>query len=248
MASPTPVVLITGAAHRLGAHIARHLHQRGWNLVIHYRSREIEASALRNELNNIRPDSAVIIQADLSSPGQTKILANQAVSAWGRLDGLVNNASVFYPTPTPEASADDWNTIMNTNLRAPFFLGQACLPALKKSRGTIVNMIDIYSQRPLANHPLYCASKSGLASLTRSWAKDLAPEVRVNGVSPGAILWPEGEATIDENYQLSILAKTPLARTGSPDDIAGAIAFFLCDAPFVTGQILSVDGGRSLNM
>lgn len=248
MESPTPVALITGAAHRLGAHTARHLHQRGWNLVIHYRSREVEASVLRDELNNVRPDSAVVIQADLSSPGQTETLANQAVSAWGRLDGLVNNASVFYPNPTPEASADDWDTIMNTNLRAPFFLGQACLPALKKSRGAIVNMIDIYSQRPLANHPLYCASKSGLATLTLSWAKDLAPEVRVNGVSPGAILWPEGDAAIDENYQQSILAKTPLARTGSPNDIAGAIAFFLCDAPFVTGQILTVDGGRSLNM
>ena len=248
MASPTPVVLITGAAHRLGAHTARHLHQRGWNLVIHYRSREADANTLRDELNDIRPDSAVIIQADLSHPGQTKTLANQAISAWGRLDGLVNNASVFYPNPTPEASADDWDTIMNTNLRAPFFLGQACLPALKKSRGAIVNMIDIYSQRPLADHPLYCASKSGLASLTLSWAKDLAPEVRVNGISPGAILWPEGDAAIDENYQQSILAKTPLARTGAPDDIAGAIAFFLCDAPFVTGQILSVDGGRSLNM
>ncbi|WP_449288118.1 SDR family oxidoreductase [Marinobacter salarius] len=181
MASSTPVALITGAAHRLGSHTARHLHQRGWSVVIHYRSREADAN-------------------------------------------------------------------MNTNLRAPFFLGQACLPALKLSRGAIVNLIDIYSQRPLANHPLYCASKSGLASLTLSWAKDLAPEVRVNGVSPGAILWPEGDAAIDEGYQQSILAKTPLARTGKPEDIADAIAFLLCDAPFVTGQILAVDGGRSLNM
>jgi pteridine reductase len=137
---------------------------------------------------------------------------------------------------------------MDTNLRAPFFLGQACLPALRESGGAIVNLIDIYSQRPLADHPLYCASKAGLASLTLSWAKDLAPEVRVNGVSPGAILWPEGDAEIDPQYQQSILAKTPLAKTGQPDDIAGAIAFLLCDAPFITGQILSVDGGRSLNM
>lgn len=248
MASPTPVVLITGAAHRLGAHTAKHLHQRGWNLVIHYRSREAEANSLRDELNEIRPDSAVVIQADLARPGHIDHLANNAIAAWGRLDGLVNNASVFYPNPTPEADADDWDTVMHTNLRAPFFLGQACLPALEKSRGAIVNMIDIYSQRPLADHPLYCASKSGLASLTLSWAKDLAPEIRVNGVSPGAILWPEGDAVIDENYRQGILAKTPLARTGSPDDIAGAIAFFLCDAPFVTGQILAVDGGRSLNM
>ncbi|PXX93656.1 pteridine reductase [Marinobacter vulgaris] len=248
MKSTTPVVLITGAAHRLGAHTARHLHQRGWNLVIHYRSRESDANSLCDELNDIRRESAVAIQADLASAGQTGSLANKAVSAWGRLDGLVNNASVFYPNPTTEATADDWATIMDTNLRAPFFLGQACLPALQESRGAIVNLIDIYSQRPLADHPLYCASKSGLASLTLSWAKDLAPEVRVNGVSPGAILWPEGDAAMDDNHQRSILAKTPLARTGTPEDVAGAVAFFLCDAPFVTGQILAVDGGRSLNM
>lgn len=248
MESPTPVVLITGSAHRLGAHTARHLHQRGWNLVIHYRSSEAQAQALCDKLNRIRAESATLIQADLANPGEAETLGAKAIAAWGRLDGLVNNASVFYPNPTHQADASDWDTIMNTNLRAPFFLGQACLPALKQSRGAIVNLIDIYSQRPLANHPLYCASKSGLASLTLSWAKDLAPEVRVNGVSPGAILWPEGDASIDEDYQQSILARTPLARTGAPDDIAGAIAYFLCDAPFVTGQILAVDGGRSLNM
>lgn len=248
MESPTPVVLITGAAHRLGAHTARHLHQRDWNLVIHYRTSEAQARALCDELNRIRAESATLIQADLASPGEAERLGAKAIAAWGRLDGLVNNASVFYPNPTQKAGASDWDTIMNTNLRAPFFLGQACLPALKQSRGAIVNLIDIYSQRPLANHPLYCASKSGLASLTLSWAKDLAPEVRVNGVSPGAILWPEGDAAIDEHYQQSILARTPLARTGAPEDIAGAIAYFLCDAPFVTGQILAVDGGRSLNM
>lgn len=248
MEALTPVALITGAAHRLGAHTARHLHRRGWNLVVHYRSREAQAYSLCEELNTIRAESAVALQADLSKPGEAETLGSEAISIWGRLNGLVNNASVFYPNPTSQASSDDWDAIMNTNLRAPFFLGQACLPALKQSRGAIVNMIDIYSQRPLANHPLYCASKSGLASLTLSWAKDLAPEVRVNGVSPGAILWPEGEAAIDETYQQSILARTPLARTGAPEDIASAIAFLLCDAPFVTGQILAVDGGRSLNM
>ncbi|MEP1217003.1 MAG: pteridine reductase [Marinobacter sp.] len=248
MDAPTPVALITGAAHRLGAHTARHLHHRGWNLVIHYRTREAQAYSLCKELNNVRAGSAVAIQADLSNPGEAETLGTEAVSIWGRLDGLVNNASVFYPNPTTQATSDDWEAIMNTNLRAPFLLGQTCLPALKQSHGAIVNMIDIYSQRPLADHPLYCASKSGLASLTLSWAKDLAPEVRVNGISPGAILWPEGEAAIDETYQQSILARTPLARTGAPEDIAGAIAFFLCDAPFVTGQILAVDGGRSLNM
>ncbi|WP_191964426.1 pteridine reductase [Marinobacter confluentis] len=248
MTTPAPVALITGAAHRLGAHTARHLHGRGWNIVIHYRSRRDQAEALASELNQQREDSATTIQADLSDPEAITPLAEQAIAAWGRLNGLLNNASVFYPNPTEKAGISDWDTVMGTNLRAPFFLGQACLPALREARGAIVNLIDIYSQRPLADHPLYCASKSGLASLTLSWAKDLAPDVRVNGVSPGAILWPEGDAEIDPQYQQSILAKTPLARTGKPDDIAGAIAFLLCDAPFVTGQILSVDGGRSLNM
>jgi pteridine reductase len=248
MDSPAPVALITGAAHRLGAHTARHLHNRGWNIVIHYRSRQEEAQALANELNDLRAHSAVALQADLSSPDEIAPLAEQAIAAWGRLDGLVNSASVFYPNPTEKAQSEDWDAIMSTNLRAPFFLGQACLAALRSAGGAVVNMIDIYSERPLANHPLYCASKAGLASLTQSWAKDLAPEVRVNGVSPGAILWPEGEAEMDPQQQQSILDRTPLATTGKPEDIAGAIAFLLCDAPFITGQILSVDGGRSLNM
>lgn len=248
MNSPSPVALVTGAAHRLGAHTARRLHSRGWNLVIHYRSRQEQAKALANELNKVRDNSAITLQADLSRPDQISPLAENAIAAWGRLDGLVNNASVFYPNPTEQANGDDWDTVMGTNLRAPFFLVQACLPALRQSGGAIVNLIDIYSQRPLADHPLYCASKAGLAALTRSWAKDLAPDVRVNGVSPGAILWPEGDAGMDPQQQEAILSKTPLQRTGEPDDIAGAIAFLICDAPFVTGQILAVDGGRSLNM
>jgi pteridine reductase len=248
MDSPTPVVLVTGAAHRLGAHTARYLHTRGWNLVIHYRSRQDQAQALANELNKVRDNSAITLQADLSRPDQIAPLAENAIATWGRLDGLVNNASVFYPNSMEDADGDDWDTVMGTNLRAPFFLVQACLPALRKSRGAIVNLIDIYSQRPLADHPLYCASKAGLAALTQSWAKDLAPDVRVNGVSPGAILWPEGDAGMDPQQQQAILNKTPLQRTGEPGDIAGAIAFLLCDAPFITGQILAVDGGRSLNM
>ncbi|MDI9244466.1 pteridine reductase [Marinobacter sp. CHS3-4] len=248
MTSQHPVALITGAAHRLGAHTARHLHGRGWNLVIHYRSREAQARSLAEDLNSLRPDSAVAIKADLSQADQISPLAEKAIGQWGRLDGLINNASVFYPKPTEDATSEDWETVMHTNLRAPFFLGQACLPALRASGGSIVNLIDIYGERPLANHPLYSASKSGLATLTKAWAKDLAPEVRVNGVSPGAILWPEGESEIDPEQQQSILDRTPLQRTGEPADIAGAIAYLLCDAPFVTGQILSVDGGRSLNM
>lgn len=248
MIDTAPVALITGAAHRLGAHTARKLHQRGWNVAIHCRSRREQAKTLADELNTLRHDSARVVQADLSRADEVEALAQEAVAQWQRLDALVNNASVFYPNPVAEATLADWDTVMHTNLRAPFLLLQACLPALKQHSGAVVNLIDIYSERPLPDHPLYCASKAGLASMTRSWAKDLAPDIRVNGVSPGAILWPEGDAAIDESYQQSILAKTPLARTGTPDDIAGAIVFLICDAPFITGQIISVDGGRSLNM
>ena len=248
MADTALVALVTGAAHRLGAKTAQTLHARGWNLVIHYRSQQQKAEALASDLNQTRPGSAVTLQADLSDLAEVQRLAGQSVALWGRLDGLVNNASVFYPNPTEQATAQDWDSILNTNLRAPFFLLQACLPALRDSAGGVVNLIDIYSERPLPEHPLYCASKAGLAALTKSWAKDLAPSVRVNGVSPGAILWPEGEAELDRSHQQAILEKTPLARTGTPEDIAGAIAFLLCDAPFITGQILPVDGGRSLNM
>ncbi|WP_417567632.1 pteridine reductase [Marinobacter sp.] len=248
MTSTVPVVLITGSAHRLGAQTAKTLHQRGWNLVIHYRSREEQARALVEDLNRERPDSAHSVQADLSLTADVERLAQETTARWGRLDALVNNASVFYPNPTEAVTEGDWNTVLNTNLRAPFFLLKACLPTLRNNGGSVVNMIDIYSERPLADHPLYCASKAGLAALTRSWAKDLAPEVRVNGVSPGAILWPEGDSDIDKDSQQAILDKTPLARTGHPDDIARTIAFLICDAPFITGQIVAVDGGRSLNM
>ncbi len=248
MAATTPVALITGAAHRLGAQTARALHERGWNLVIHYRSREDQADALIKQMNRQRPDSACAIQADLSKTSEANRLASEAIAHWDRLDALVNNASVFYPTPTGSATEDDWSAILGTNLRAPFFLLQACLPSLRQNYGSVVNLIDIYSEKPIADHPLYCASKAGLAALTRSWAKDLAPHIRVNGVSPGAILWPEGESEMDMSQKQAILDKTPLARTGNPEDIAGTIVFLICDAPFITGQIVAVDGGRSLNM
>lgn len=243
-----PVALITGSAHRLGACMARHLHQRGWNVLIHHRSRPGQAADFAADLNGLRADSARVLQADLTDPDAVENLAHQAISAWGRLDALVNNASVFYPTPTDTAGLDDWNTLMHSNLRGPFLLGKACLAELRSRQGSITNLIDIYSERPLADHPLYCASKAGLAALTRSWAKDLAPDIRVNGVSPGAILWPENGGDMDTGQQQAILDKTPLQRTGDPDDIAGAITYLVCDAPFITGQVLSVDGGRSLNL
>lgn len=248
MPEQSPVALITGAAHRLGAATAQRLHQRGWRVLIHHRSRPQQAAELAARLNQARPNSARVLQADLTTPDAVTRLGRDAHKAWGRLDALVNNASAFFPTATANATQEDWATLMNTNLRAPFFLVQACLPALQACGGSIVNLIDIYSERPLPDHPLYCASKAGLAALTRAWARELAPQIRVNGVSPGAILWPEGDAVVSEGYQQSILDKTPLARTGSPDDIAGTVAFLICDAPFMTGQILAVDGGRSLTM
>ena len=243
-----PVALITGAAHRLGAATARHLHLRGFRVLIHYRSRQDQAQTLADELNQDRPESAAILQADLAQADSVRSLGEQACDHWGRLDALINNASVFFPTPTADASLDDWMQIMDTNLRAPFLLGQVCLERLRASRGSIINLIDIYAERPLDSHPIYCSSKAGLAMLTRSWAKDLGPEVRVNGVSPGAILWPEDENTAENSHRDRILAATSLKRVGSAEDIAGAIAYLICDAPYITGHILPVDGGRSLNM
>lgn len=248
MTTNAPVALITGAAHRLGAQTASELHHKGWCVVIHYRNREQQARALADRLNEQRPDSAFIVQGDLEQQEDIGRIARHAVSCTGRLDGLVNNASAFFPTPVSKASEDDWNTLINTNLKAPFFLVQACLPALRQHRGGVVNMIDIYADRPLEEHPIYCASKAGLAALTRSLAKDLAPEIRVNGVSPGAILWPEQENATAREPKDRILGKTPLQRTGDPTDIARTIAFLLCDAPYITGHIIPVDGGRSLSI
>ncbi|MDX5299028.1 MAG: pteridine reductase [Gammaproteobacteria bacterium] len=248
MSADTPVALITGAARRLGAATARALHERGYRVLLHCRQHPAEAAALAHALNRVRAQSAQVVQADLANRDEVRALAHTATHHWGRLDVLVNNASAFRPTPIDSSTDQDWDELLHTNLRAPYLLIQGCLPALRAQRGSIVNLIDVYAQRPLPNHPLYCASKAGLAMLTQALARDLAPEIRVNGVSPGAILWPEGDTPIDPVYQQSILAKTPLARTGTPDDIARAVCWLACDAPFVTGQILAIDGGRSLNI
>lgn len=247
MSQESPVALITGAAQRLGAATAEALHKRGYRVLIHYGQSADKAQSLADRLNVQRPDSAAPLQANLEDTAQVATLARDAMTRWQRLDLLVNNASVFYPTPVETATLEDWDRITHTNLRAPFLLVQHCLPALKTARGAIINLIDIYAERPLAKHPLYCASKAGLAMLTKSLAKDLAPEIRVNGVSPGAILWPENGETVDAAYQEQILSRTPLGRTGQPTDIASAIVWLACDAPFVTGQIIAVDGGRTLN-
>ena len=238
------VALITGAARRIGASIAARLHEAGANVAIHYRNSAGDADALAARLNAVRADSAATFQADLGATSSLPDLV-VAVTRWGGgMDILVNNASSFYPTPLGEITADHWHDLVGSNLKAPLFLSQAALAELRKSRGVIVNMIDIHALRPLKNHPVYGLAKAGLAMLTRSLAKDLAPEIRVNGIAPGAILWPEEEMT--DTMKQSILKQVPLGRAGDPDDIAGCVLYLVRDATYVTGQVIAVDGGRSV--
>jgi len=238
------VVLITGAAKRLGAAIARGFHSAGAGVAIHYHRSAIEATDLRDEFNASRAGSAIATEADLLDVAQLPDLVERTVAAFGRLDVLINNASTFYATPVGNISPAQWDDLVGTNLRAPLFLAQAATPWLRRSHGLILNMIDIHGQRPLPGHPVYSTAKAGLAMLTRSLARELGPEVRVNGIAPGPILWPEGG--IDAELQQEIIAKTQLKRIGSPDDIVRAALFFATSAPYVTGQILAVDGGRSV--
>lgn len=235
--------LITGAAKRLGAATARALHAEGMNLLLHYNKSEAEAQALATELNRARPDSAAIAQADLANTQGLESLVKAALQ-WNGLDVLINNASSFRPTPIGQIGEDDWDDLMGSNLKAPLFLAQAAAPHLKKNQGCIVNMIDIHAYRPLREHTVYCAAKAALVMLTLSLAKELGPEVRVNGVAPGPVLWPE--APMDAATKKSILEATALKRKGSPEDISGAILYLVRDAEYVTGQILAVDGGRSI--
>jgi pteridine reductase len=238
------VALITGAARRIGAAIARTLHAQGADVAIHYRESGDAANAVAADLNAIRADSAATFAADLNDLADLNHLVDD-VRAWrSRLDILVNNASSFYPTPVGEITEEQWNDLVGTNLKAPLFLSQAALPALREARGVIINIVDVHSQRPLRNHAVYGPAKAGLAMLTRSLAKDLAPEVRVNGVSPGAILWPENgmSATTKD----AILEQIPLGRPGTPEDVADAVLFLAKDADYVTGQIIAIDGGRSI--
>jgi len=238
------VVLVTGAARRIGAAIVTRLHANGADVAIHYRSSSEDADRLATHLNSRRRESAAIFQADLLDMQQLASLVD-AVCGWhGRLDALVNNASTFYPTPIGSISEAHWEDLMGSNLKAPLFLSQAASPELEKRNGAIVNIVDIHSQRPLRNHAVYGPAKAGLAMLTRSLAKDLAPQIRVNGVSPGAILWPEDG--MSDAAQQSILRQVPLQRPGDPDDIAGCVLYLLLDADYVTGQIIAVDGGRSV--
>ncbi len=238
------VALVTGAARRIGAAIAARLHAGGASVAIHYRGSENDAVLLSEALNRQRPDSAATFQADLLDTPRLDGLVD-AVTRWhGRLDVLVNNASSFYPTPVGSITEAEWDDLVGSNLKAPLFLAQAARDALAEARGTIVNIVDIHATRPLRDHPVYGPAKAGLAMLTRSLAKDLAPAIRVNGVAPGAILWPESGLTAGAKQ--NILAEIPLGEPGTPDDIAGAVLYLVRDATYVTGQIIAVDGGRSI--
>jgi pteridine reductase len=241
---PPPCVLVTGAARRIGAAIARELHGRGARVLIHFHHADAAAGTLVDELNAGRPDSADCHGADLREPAQLEALADAARRRWGRLDGLVHNASTFYPTPVGTTTAAQWDDLMGTNLRAPYFLTQALTPALRASRGAVVNVADIHAERPLKDHPVYSAAKAGLAMMTRALARELAPDVRVNAVAPGAILWPERPMSTQARER--IMERVALKRPGTPGDIARTVAFLLFDAPYITGQVLAVDGGRSL--
>src|SRR5689334_9402290 len=241
------VVLVTGGAKRVGAAIARRLHREGANLMLHYRGSEREARALRAELNAARPESVALVQADLLDVSGLAEIVRNTVGRFERLDALVNNASTFFPTLVGEMTQATWESLIGTNLRAPLFLSQAAAPHLKKTNGAIVNITDIHAERPLKSYVIYSIAKTGLAGMTRSLARELAPEVRVNGVAPGAIVWPE-DGSWDDLTRQRIVSHTLLRRTGEPDDIARAVYYLIAQAPYVTGQVIAVDGGRSINL
>jgi pteridine reductase len=237
-------VLITGAAKRIGASCARMLHHDGCNIYLHYRSSKQEALELCQELNEIRPDSARIIQADLLKMNDLSMLAEEVKATWGKLDVLINNASVFYPQQIGSVTEQEWDDLLGSNLKSPFFLSQKFAELLALNNGCIVNIIDIHAERGLKGYPVYSIAKAGLAAMTKVLAKELGPKIRVNGVSPGAVLWPENEMTEQEKSE--ILQRVALKRTGEPNDIAKAVRFLVTDATYMTGQIITVDGGRTL--
>jgi pteridine reductase len=241
-----PVALVTGAARRVGATIARHLHAAGYDVALHARRSHAELDALIASLEAMRPQSTLALDADFADVDALPPLVEKAIARFGRLDALVNNASAFYPTPAATATTAQWDELFGANARAPFFLAQAAAPHLAKHAGSIVNLVDIYAERPLAGHPIYSMSKAALAAMTRALAQDLAPDVRVNGVAPGAVLWPENGKS--DGDRAALIERTPLRRVGSPDDVASAVLWLVRDAPFVTGEIIRVDGGRHLSM
>lgn len=242
------VILVTGGAKRVGAAICRRLHAAGASIVVHYRSSAQEALALQAELNAQRPDSALCMQADLLDKDALPRLVQDAVQRFGRLDGLVNNASSFFATPLGEIGERCWNDLIGTNLKAPLLLAQAAAAELRRNHGAIVNIVDIHAERPMRGHLLYSVAKAGLTALTRALAQEMAPQVRVNAIAPGVIMWPESSEWLDEEQRRKIIAHTLLKHEGEPDDVARTVQFLLNDAPYVTGQIIAVDGGRSINI
>lgn len=240
------VALISGGARRVGAEIARTLHRHGMNLVIHYRSSRDDAHALQTELEKHRANSVQLVQGDLLVTARLTELADEAAAAFGRLDALVNNASSFYPTPVGSVTEHQWEDLIGTNLKAPFFLAQAAWPHLRKTQGCIINIADIHGERPIKRYPVYSAAKAGLVMMTKSLARELSPEVRVNAIAPGTIMWPEGEAEVDEAQKQEMLSRIPLKRSGSPEDIARTALFLIRDAGYINGQVIAVCGGRTI--
>ncbi|WP_262967018.1 pteridine reductase [Methylobacter psychrophilus] len=237
-------VLITGAAKRIGATCARLLHSQGCNVFLHYRSSKEAALQLCYELNQLRPDSAYMMQADLLNREELEALVSEACMAWGKIDVLVNNASSFYPTTMAGVTEQQWDELMGCNLKAPFFLAKLLTETLADNKGCIVNIVDIHAERGLKNYPVYSIAKAGLVAMTKILAKELGPVIRVNGIAPGAILWPDNE--LSEQEKQDILQRIALRRNGEPDDIARALWFLIKDADYMTGQILTIDGGRTL--
>lgn len=237
------VALVTGAARRVGAATVRSLHAHGMNVVLHYRASRKDAQALQAELNEQRSNSVVLIQADLMHTNKINSMVTQAIHAWGRLDVVINNASSFFPTPFGSVDEEQWEYLMGSNLKAPFFLCQAAAEQLRQQRGCIVNIVDIHADRPLKDYPVYTIAKAGLVMLTKALARELGPEIRVNAVAPGAIMWPDD---MDEVAKQRIVSRTALKRRGEPEDIARAILYLIRDGGYVTGQVLTVDGGRTL--
>jgi len=237
------VALITGGAHRIGAAMARALHAQGMKIVIHYHTSEKAARALQEELHQARPESVMLVRGDLNNGERlAKNLVFETTESFDRLDVVINNASRFYPTPVRESTEAQWDDIVDTNLKAPYFLSQAAAAPLKKTNGCIVNIADVYGDRPLIGYPIYSIAKAGVIMLTKSLARELGPEIRVNAIAPGVILWPE--SNIDEMSKQRIISRTPLKRSGDPEDIARTALFLIRDAGFITGQVMVVDGGR----
>lgn len=246
--SQTKVVLITGGAKRVGASITRELHRQGASIMLHYHTSETEALELEAELNNIRPNSAAITQCNLLETDCLPALVAATLQTFGRLDALVNNASSYYPTELGTIQLEQWEDLMGSNLKAPLFLSQAAADALQASSGCIVNITDMHIERPKKHYIVYSAAKAGLVSLTKSLAQELAPRVRVNAVAPGPVLWPDSAQEFDEQYRQQVINQTLLKRSGEPGDIAKAVKFLIYDAPFITGHVLAVDGGRHLSI